>query len=132
MPNESLDRLETLAKIGSSLAGVQFEAASIASGDVADDLWVFGYCFGLLDAMAQYAGLDQYTEAAQMMSNALGKLVGDETRGLDMFGQAIDRQSDPHFAGGFEVGSADLLAWADDANCLPTGLAKHLGSRARQ
>ena len=132
MPNESLDRIETLAKIGSSLAGVQFEAASIEPASVTEDLWVFGYCFGLLDAMAQYANLDQYTEGAQLMSNALGKLVGDDTQGMTMFGQAIDRQSDAEFLKGCESGSADLLTWADDANALPTGLARHFSSRLKQ
>ena len=130
--NESLDRLETLARIGSSLAGVQFEAASFEPSQVTDDPWVFGYCFGLLDAMAQYANLDQYTEGARMMSNGFGKLVGDEARGMDIFGQAIDQQSGGDFASGAEAGSADLLAWADDANALPTRLARHIGGRTRQ
>ncbi len=130
--NDSLDRLETLARIGSSLAGVQFEAASFEPSQVTDDPWVFGYCFGLLDAMAQYANLDQYTEGARMMSNGFGKLVGDEARGMDIFGQAIDQQSGGDFASGAEAGSADLHAWADDANALPTRLARYIGGRTRQ
>ena len=62
-PPDSLDRLDTLAKIGASLLGVQFDAVKIVANDIADDAWVFGYCFGVFDAMAQYAKLDQYSEA---------------------------------------------------------------------
>ena len=132
MQPESLDRLETLARIGSSLAGVQFEAASFEPSHVTDDPFVFGYCFGLLDAMAQYANLDQYEEAAPMMGNAFGKLVGDDARGMALFGQAIDLQSQSDFAAGMEAGAADLNTWAADANALPTALTRHISGRAKQ
>jgi hypothetical protein len=132
MPDESLDRIETLARIGSSLAGVQFDAASFQPSDLTGDPWTFGYCFGLFDAMAQYARLDQYSDGARMMSNAFGKLVGDEARGLEIFGRAVDLQSDGDFSAGSASGGDDLQAWADDANALPTGLARHLSSRSKQ
>ncbi len=128
---ENLDRLETLAKIGSSLAGVQFEAATIEPSRLTDDNWVFGYCFGLLEAMAQYANLDQYTDGVSMMSNALGKLAGSDPMGMDLFGKAVDLQSDATFSGGAEAGASDLNAWAANAEALPTGLARHLAGRAK-
>jgi hypothetical protein len=132
MPDETLDRIETLARIGSSLAGVQFDAASFQPSDLLGDPWTFGYCFGLLDAMAQYARLDQYSDGARMMSNALGKLVGEEARGLEVLGRAIDLQGDADFRAGSAAGAAELETWADDANALPTALARRLASRAKQ
>jgi hypothetical protein len=128
---ENLDRIETLARIGSSLAGVQFEAASIQPSDLTDDPWVFGYCFGMLESMAQYARLDQYTEGVRMMANAFGKLAADESLGMTLFGQAVDLQADETFLDGSRVGSADLTTWAADANALPTALARHLAGRAK-
>ncbi len=131
MTPDSLDRLETLAKIGSSLAGVQFEAATIEPSRLTDDPWVFGYCFGLLESMAQYAHLDQYTDGVAMMANAFGKLAGEDSLGMDLFGQAVDLQSDADFGEGARAGAADLGNWAADANALPTALARHLASRAK-
>ncbi len=131
MSEDQLERVETLARIGSSLAGVQFEAAAQQPTDLTQDKWAFGYCFGLLEAMAQYANLDQYTDGVKMMSNALGKMMCDEMRGLEFFGQAVDLQSEPDFIAGQAAGAQDLTAWAEDANALPTQLARHLERGAR-
>lgn len=131
MQAENLDRLETLARIGSSLAGVQFEAATIEPSRVTEDNWVFGYCFGLLEAMAQYAHLDQYTDGVAMMANALGKLAGNDGMGMELFGKAVDLQGDATFAGGAEAGASDLNTWAANAEALPTALARHLAGRAK-
>jgi hypothetical protein len=120
----SLDRLDTLAKIGASLLGVQFDAVKIEAADIAGDAWVFGYCFGLFDAMAQYAKLDQSTEAAPMISAGFGKLVNDIPRGKDLFKQAVTRLDEPAFNEGYDGGGIDLLAWAADADALPTGIAR--------
>ena len=131
MSEDHLERIETLARIGSSLAGVQFEAAALDPTQLTGDKWAFGYCFGLLDAMAQYANLDQYSEGVKLMSNALGKIICDEMRGLEIFAQGVDLQSDPQFFEGLSAGAQDLTAWAEDANALPTQLARHLNSGVR-
>ena len=120
----SLDRLDTLAKIGASLLGVQFDAVKIEAADIAADPFVFGYCFGLFDAMAQYARLDQSAEAAPMIASGFGKLVNDAARGQALFDQAVARIEEPHFAEGYDKGGVDLVAWAADANALPTGIAR--------
>ena len=124
MQTENLDRIDTLAKIGASLIGVQIEAAQVAPAQIAGDAWLFGYCFGLFDAMAQMAGLDQFTEGVAMMGAGFGKLVDDAAAGPPLFHQALDMQEDAGFRAGCEVGGDDLAAWAADANALPTGIAR--------
>jgi hypothetical protein len=124
MSDEALDRVETLAKIGASLLGVQFEAVEIGGADVAGDPFVHGYCFGLFDAMAQCAKLDQYTDGAAVISEGLSKLVGDRKAGADLFAKAMDLMDAPAFSKGYESGAAELMAWAKDANALPKGIAR--------
>jgi hypothetical protein len=122
--NNALDRVETLAKIGASLLGVQFDATEIATGELEGDAFAFGYCFGLFDAMAQCAKLDQFSDGATMIANGFGKLVNDGARGKTLFAGAIERVEEPEFSSGYERGAADLMAWAADANKLPAGIAR--------
>lgn len=122
---DHLDRIETLANIGSSLLGVQLEAGNLTREDVSADLFVFGYCFGLFEAMARYAQLDQYTQGMQMMGAGFGQLIGDKTQGPALFRQSLDHQEDARFQEGASFGEADLLAWAADANALPANLTRY-------
>ena len=124
MTIDSMNRIETLANIGSSLLGVQMEAGELGPADVSENSWVFGYCFGLFEAMARYASLDQYTDGMRMMSFGFGRLVGAPPQGPVLFRLALDKQEDHAFQEGAAVGEADLLAWADDANALPANLTR--------
>ena len=126
IPAENLDRLDTLARIGASLLGVQLEAGDVALSEAADEPWRFGYCFGLFEAMARYARLDQYTDGMRMIGAGFGKLIGDGAGGPALFRRALDLQDDALFAEGARYGETDLLAWAQDANALPAGLTRHL------
>ncbi len=123
MPSDSLDRVDTLAKIGASLLGVQFEAVEISPADLEQDGFAYGYCFGLFDAMAQCAKLDQYTDGAEMISAGFSKLVSDSARGKKLFADAMERMESEDFSGGYEIGASELMAWAADANAIPKGIA---------
>jgi hypothetical protein len=124
MTADSMNRIDTLANIGSSLLGVQMEAGELGPADVSENSWVFGYCFGLFEAMARYASLDQYTDGMRMMSAGFGRLVGAPAQGPVLFRLALDKQEDHAFQEGAAVGEADLLAWAEDANALPANLTR--------
>ena len=126
---DPLDRIDTLAKIGASLIGVQIEAVEISPAAISADAFVFGYCFGLFDAMAQMAGLDQFTEGVALMGAGFGKIVDNAEAGARLFHQALEMQDDANFHAGSETGGEDLAAWAADANVLPTGIARR--GRAR-
>jgi len=123
MTADKLDRLDTLAKIGASLVGVQIEAVGFAAVDLASDGWTFGYSFGVFESMARYARLDQYTEGAAMIAAGFGKLVNAPSQGRPLLSEAVTRMDQPDFAAGAEAGANDLMAWAQDANALPTSLA---------
>ena len=125
MTADSMNRIETLANIGSSLLGVQLEAGELGPADIAENSWVMGYCFGLFEAMARYASLDQYTDGMRMMSLGFGRVVGAAPQGPVLFRLALDKQEDHAFQEGAAVGEADLLAWADDANALPANLTRY-------
>ncbi len=124
MQTDKLDRVDTLAKIGASLIGVQIEAARVSPADIADDAWLFGYCFGLFDAMAQMAGLDQFSEGVAMMGAGFGGIVNNVEAGAGLFHKALQMQDDAAFGAGADIGGADLGAWAADANAMPTGIAR--------
>ena len=125
MNPDSMNRIDTLANIGSSLLGVQMEAGGLGPDDIRANAFVFGYCFGLFEAMARYANLDQYTEGMRMMSAGFGRLVGAAEQGGVLFRFALEKQEDPAFQEGAAFGEADLLAWAKDANALPANLTRH-------
>ncbi len=119
-----MERIDTLAKIAASLVGVQIEAAQIKPANLAADPFVLGYCFGLFEAMAQMAGLEQYNEAAGMMEAAFGKLVDQSEAGPALFRHALSMQVDATYLEGVEAGGADFAGWAADADALPTGMAR--------
>jgi hypothetical protein len=123
MSSDSLDRVETLAKIGASLISVQFEAVEFSPDALEHDLFAHGYCFGLFDAMAQCARMDQFSDGAATIAEGFTKLTSDRARGQALFDSAMARMDEPSFSGGYERGAADLMAWAGDANALPKGLA---------
>lgn len=129
MPNDTLDPVETLAKVGATLVGVQIEAASISAQAIAADAFVFGYCFGLFEAMAQMAGLEQYSQGAAMIEAGFARLVDQPDAGPALFRRGLDMQVDADFLEGAGAGAADLAAWAADANALPTGIAKRASAR---
>ncbi len=132
MNADSMNRIDTLANIGSSLLGVQMEAGELGPADVSENIWVFGYCFGLFEAMARYANLDQYTDGMRMMSAGFGRLVAAPAQGAVLFRLALDKQEDHAFQEGAAVGEADLLAWAKDANALPANLTRYARRKVDQ
>jgi hypothetical protein len=130
MEGENMDRIETLSKIGASLIGVQIEAARIGPADLARDPYVFGYCFGLFETMAQIAGLEQYSEGAAAIEAAFAKVVDDADAGPRLFRLALEMKIDADFVAGAEEGDREFAAWVDDANAVPTGIARHTQGRA--
>ena len=91
---------------------------------------VFGYCFGVFETMARIAGLDQYSEGAQMMERAFGKLVNKPDLGPQLFRVALDLKVDANFNEGAERGENEVAAWHADANAIPTGITQHAARRA--
>ncbi len=129
MQPESLDKIDTLAKIGASLVGVQIEAARIGPREIAGDPYLLGYCFGMFETMAQMAGLDQYSEGSEMMGAAFGKVVDQADAGPALFRVALDMKVDADFNEGSDEGGKEVIAWFADASAMPTGIARRAASR---
>lgn len=123
--NEGLGKVETLARIASTLLGAQFPPQANGVNAVLHDEWVMGYCFGMMDAMAQYARLDQFTEGAALMRAGFGELVGAPAEGALLFERALDMMGRELFTSGMAVGEADIMAWAANAHATPEKLAAH-------
>jgi|APCry1669190591_1035303.scaffolds.fasta_scaffold54402_1 hypothetical protein len=123
--DDTLSKVEALARIGSTLLGAQFPPHEQGASALLSDQWVLGYCFGLFDAMAQYARLDQFTEGAALMRTGFGSLVGTEAEGQVLFTRALDLMGQNLFASGMAAGEGDLMKWAGNAHDTPQKLAEH-------
>jgi hypothetical protein len=62
-----------------------------------DQLWVLGYCFGVLDAVRQTAELEESGEGVALIAVGFFLLMAD-----------------------------DMFAWLADTAKAPTGLSKHV------
>jgi hypothetical protein len=122
---ESLSKVDTLARIGSTLLGAQFPPHANGPTALLNDEWVLGYCFGLLDAMAQYARLEQFSEGAALLRGGFGLLVGTPAEGALLVDRALEMMGRDVFSSGMAAGEADVLAWADNAQATPQHLAEH-------
>jgi hypothetical protein len=121
----TLGKVETLARIGSTLLGAQFPPHEQGASALLGDEWVLGYCFGLFDAMAQYARLDQFTEGVTLMRSGFALLVGVDAEGSVLFDRALEHMGRDLFASGMAAGEADLMTWAGHAQATPEKLAAH-------
>jgi hypothetical protein len=97
-----------------------------------DQLWVLGYCFGVLDAVRQTAELEEPGEGVALIAVGFFLLMADEAKGADMMRQALNHESDPRFAQGSLQGGNDMFAWLADTAKAPTGLSKHVNSPPRR
>ena len=117
------DKLDELAEMGHFLIGIQLFLTSKKPKEALHDLWVLGYCFGLFDAMAQRAKLDQYTDGIALITIGFLLLLSKPLKGAEKIRQALDNQTDPDFA---RVAQAALFAWCADRNKAPMSLFNQL------
>ena len=125
----NLKRLDELAGGGRDFIGLQFRLTPDGLMHSIDQLWVLGYCFGVLDAVRQRARVGDVVEGLSLVAVGFFLLMSDEAKGADMMQQAINRQEDPCFAQGSLRGGEDMSAWLADTTQSPRGLSEHF-SRA--
>jgi hypothetical protein len=119
-----LKRLDELARIGSDFIGLQFRLTPDDVTRSLDQLWILGYCFGVLDAVGQTAELEEPGEELAVVAVGFFLLMSDEAKGADMMRQALDHEADPRFARGSLQGGNDMFAWLADTAKVPSGLSK--------
>ena len=122
-------KLDELAEVGVGLIEIQLLLAGKQSVEALNDFWVLGYCFGVFDALAQRARLDQYTEGLELITLGFDRLMSDHLAGADKVKIVLDNQTDPYIAQGMQTGGSDLFAWFANTNKAPTALANHLTSQ---
>ena len=118
-------RLDELASVGCDFIGLQFRLTPDELMHSIDQLWVLGYCFGILDAVRQKAQLGDVVEGLSLVAAGFFLLMSDEAKGADMMRQAVNRQEEPAFAQGSLRGGEDMSAWFGDTTQSPRGLSEH-------
>ena len=123
---KTTQHLDELAKLGRDLIGMQLTLASKEPKEALNELWVVGYCFGIFDAIAQRAKLDQYPEGIALITIGFELLLSGPLEGAAKVRQALDNQTDPDFARGNRTAGTDLFAWFADTNKAPMSLFNQL------
>ena len=120
-----LKRLNEFASIGRDFVSLQFRLTPDEVTRSIDQLWVPGYCYGVLDAVRQIAKLEESGEGLALIAVGFFLLMADEAKGAAMMRQALEHESDPRFAQGSLQGGNDMFAWLADTARAPAGLSKH-------
>jgi hypothetical protein len=90
--------------------------------------WVLGYCFGIFDALAQQADLDDAAEGFGLISLGFIGLFADpaDPEAAEFVRRSLDRQDNPRFQEGAIAGGTDVFAWVADRAKAPNALFEHL------
>jgi hypothetical protein len=120
-----LKKLNEYASIGRDFIGLQFRLTPDDVTRSIDQLWVLGYCYGVLDAVRQTAQLEEPGEGLALIAVGFFLLMADAAKGADMMRHALNLENDARFAQGSLQGGNDMLAWLADTAKAPAGLSKH-------
>src|SRR5882757_2301692 len=71
------DRLGKIASIGQDLITTQLTMAAQTPSQALESTWVLGYCFGILDALAQRANLDDAADGFSLITLGFLGLFAD-------------------------------------------------------
>ena len=122
------DRLGKIASIGQDLITTQLTMAAQTPSQALEGTWVLGYCFGIFDALAQQADLDDGAEGLSLITLGFLGLFADPTdpEAAAFVRRSLDSQDNPRFQQGATAGGADVFAWAADRTKAPNALFEHL------
>jgi hypothetical protein len=122
------DRLGKIASIGQDLITTQLTMATQTASQALEGTWVLGYCFGIFDALAQQADLDDGAEVLSIITLGFLGLFADpaDPEAAAFVRHALDRQDNPRFQEGAAVGGTDVFAWVADRTKQPNALFEHL------
>jgi hypothetical protein len=122
------DRLEKIASIGQDLITTQLTMAMQTPSQALEGTWVLGYCFGIFDALAQQADLDDAAEGFSLITLGFVGLFADpaDPEAAEFVRRSLDRQDNPRFQEGATAGGSDVFAWVADRAKVPNALFEHL------
>ena len=122
------DRLGKIASIGQDLITTQLTMAMQTPSQALEGTWVLGYCFGIFDALAQQASLDDGAEGFSLFTLGIIGLFADpaDPEAAAFVRHSLDRQDNPRFQEGAAAGGTDVFVWAADRAKVPNALFEHL------
>ena len=121
------DRLGKIASIGQDLITTQLTMAAQTPSQALEGTWVLGYCFGIFDALAQQAEVDEAETFSLITLGFLGLFADPADPEAAAFIQhSLDRQDNPRFQEGAAAGGTDVFDWAADRERAPNALFEHL------
>jgi hypothetical protein len=122
------DRLEKIASIGQDLITTQLTMATQTPSQALEGTWVLGYCFGIFDALAQRANLDDAAEGFSLITLGFLGLFADpaDPEATGFLRRSLDSQDNPRFQEGAAAGGSDAFVWVADRAKVPNALFEHL------
>lgn len=123
-----VDRIGKIASIGQDLITTQLAMAMQTPSQALEGTWVLGYCFGILDALAQRAGLDDGAEGFSVITLGILGLFADpaDPEAARFVRRSMDSQDNPRFQEGAAAGGNDVFVWIADRAKAPNALFEHL------
>ena len=127
------DRLGKIASIGQDLITTQLTMAAQTPSQALEGTWVLGYCFGIFDALAQQADLDDEAEGFSLIALGFVGLFADPTdpEAAAFIRRSLDSQDNPRFQEGATAGGSDVFVWAADRAKMPYALFEYLTRQER-
>jgi meiotically up-regulated gene 157 (Mug157) protein len=121
------DRLGKIASIGQDLITTQLTMAMETPSQALESGWVLGYCFGVFDALAQQAELDDDDVFSLITLGFLGLFADPADPEAAMFvRRSLDYQDNPNFQEGAAAGGSDVFVWIADRAKPPKALFEQL------
>ena len=121
------DRLGKIASIGQDLITTQLAMATQTPSQALEGGWVLGYCFGIFDALAQQADLDDGAVLSLITLGFIGLFADPADPEAAMFvRRSLDSQDNPRFQEGAAPGGNDVFVWVADRAKAPKALFEHL------
>src|SRR5262249_32213844 len=122
------DRIGKIASIGQDLIATQLAMAAQTPSQALEGTWVLGYCFGIFDALAQRAGLDDGAEGFSVITIGFRGLFADpaDPEAAKFVRRSLDSQDAPRFQEGAAAGGSDVFGWLADRAKVPGALFEHL------
>ena len=121
------ERLGKIASIGQDIITTQLTMAMETPSQALESGWVLGYCFGVFDALAQQAELDDDDVFSLITRGFLGLFADPADPEAAMFvRRSLDYQDNPRFQEGAAAGGSDVFVWIADRAKAPKALFEQL------
>jgi meiotically up-regulated gene 157 (Mug157) protein len=122
------DRLGKITSIGQDLITTQLTMAMETPSQALESGWVLGYCFGVFDALAQQAELDDNDDVFSLITLGFLGLFADpaDPEAAMFVRRSLHYQDNPHFQKGAAAGGSDVFVWISDRAKPPKALFEQL------